>query len=119
MTQRPAAGFYLSTATRVQLEAIRQEYLRRFPDNPPRMLGLFWGFSYDPTTGSHGEGGVAVAYWRESEYADIAEADVVIASGVELVVGHRADLQRFLGRVLDYAPESGLFLRAPFPDEPL
>ena len=108
----PPPSFSFSSAALTQLARIRQQYLAQTPDDPPVMLGVFWGWPISAAGEKSSEGAPALGYWRQSEFTEAAWSEVTQASGVKLIYAVMPrDRHRFDGRVVDYAPERAFFLR--------
>jgi hypothetical protein len=106
--------FHFSAAALKQADSIRQEYLDHSPDDPPTLLGVFWGWPANKAGIQIGAGAPAIGYWRKSEVTAAGWSEVVQVDGVNLVFAvPRADRRRFEGKVLDYTRERAFFLRTP------
>ena len=104
--------FTFSSHALAQLRRVREQYLSHSPDDPPAMLGVFWGWPISAGGKQIGGGAPIIGYWRESEFADAAWSEVSKVDGVNLIFSVRpADRHRFEGKVIDYTPERTFFLR--------
>ena len=109
-----SAPFSISVSALRQIERIRSEYARAFPDDPPVMPGINLGARV-LDSGKLGPRQVIVGFWRKSEFPSAAHQQVQRVSGLDLVFPiPPSDLQAFVGKQIDYAPDRAFFLR----DEP-
>ncbi|HVY20466.1 MAG TPA: hypothetical protein VHA70_10365 [Bauldia sp.] len=104
------ATFTLSAAAKHGVERVRELYLARFPDNPPAVASVAWGYveGSDPLSGK-----VIVGFYQQSQFAEI-EHGIQEVSGVPLIYFTTEQFHPlFDGKVLDYEDGQGFFLRAP------
>jgi hypothetical protein len=104
--------FTFSPTALAQLRRVRQQYLSQSPDDPPAMLGIFWGWPISTRGKQTGGGAPIVGYWRKSEFTDAAWSEVSKVDGMDLIFSVRPiDRHQFEGKVIDYSPERTFFLR--------
>jgi hypothetical protein len=110
LTPLPHFGF--SSAALAQLARIKQQYFDRSPNDPPVMLGIFWGWPVSAAGKQTGPGAPTLGYWRKSEFTEAARSEVRQADGMDFIFSVMpADRGRFEGKVIDYTPERAFFLR--------
>ncbi len=105
-----SANFTISAAAKRGIDLVRQEYARRFPDDPPAVPSVAWGYieGTDPFSGR-----VLVGFYQQSMLGDI-EHGIQEVSGVKLIYFTTEKFfPLFEGKVLDFEDSRGFFLRAP------
>ncbi len=110
-----SSEFALTQAALDQINFIRGEYFREFPDDPPVLAGVSTG--YQLTTGAPGAARMIIGFWRQSEISAQAleDEEIVEVAGQKILFAvHRKLRPAFLDSVIDYNPED-LFVLRPLP----
>ncbi|MEA2954020.1 MAG: hypothetical protein QOJ96_3540 [Alphaproteobacteria bacterium] len=104
----PVANFTISENAKHGIDNLRQAFNARSSD--PAMVPTVGWAKYMPNTGDPYEQ-VAVTFYGRSQYDEIAAA-IQIVSGIEVVfLPQSRDYEKFDGKVLDFAADTGFFLR--------
>jgi hypothetical protein len=105
------APFTITHRALEQIEWIRSEYLKHFPDDPPAMPGVNLAQPMLPE-GQLGPYSVIIGFWRRSEFKAEDYKLVQSVSGLDLVFPVPADqVAHFFGKEIDYSPERAFYLR--------
>ena len=106
-----AANFTISPAGRAAAERLKHDYDTQFPEDPAAILSVAWGIA----TFESGEQTeiVVLGFYPRSMLAEVSHG-IQEVSGVKLIFFTTRDyLDKFAGKVLDYAEGRGFFMRAP------
>jgi hypothetical protein len=110
-------NFSVTQAAARHVNFLHSEYLKRSPDDPPVLVGLFTARSL--TEKGIGLKQIGVGFWRKSEVSERAwaEENIVEIAGFKALVGlPQADLLLLRSGVIDFSLEEGLFIRAVKPE---
>lgn len=104
-------NFTISEQAKQATEKIRAEYDAAWPDDPAAVLCVAWSI-FIPESGPRSQN-VAVGFYQRSMLADVAHG-IQEVSGVKLVFFITEENHgKFAGKVLDFDPARGFFLREP------
>lgn len=105
------ARFIISEAGRREIEVIRATWDATFPDDPADAVWIAWAQRI-PRDGEPSYG-VFVSFYSRSRRQD-TESSIQVVSGLPVLFFARdEDVPRFDGKVVDFAPTQGFFLREP------
>jgi hypothetical protein len=104
-------NFNLSDRAMAKIETMRKEFNEHSPTNPAVALMVGWGLFY-LNSGEKSEN-VVIGFYPESQLDEIAHG-IQELSGMKVVFFTLPKYHAyFAGKVIDYAPERGFFLRQP------
>ena len=111
----PLANFTISPAAKIGIEKIRAQYNDAMPDNPAAVacvgLGYVYPGAYTDSDQKPSSEIVVVGFYQQDQFAEVAHG-VQTVSGVDLIFFVTEQTRaRFEGKLLDYTPERGFFLR--------
>lgn len=114
--------FLISANARAQILQIRRDQEAIDPEDPPAMLGIFWGGEAGANMQPIDFGNPAPVFWSRSQFPPTAREanEVSNVSGMELIfVAPKEFRPLFEGRTVDYADGGGFFLRDRRPEDEL
>ncbi|MEJ2623686.1 MAG: hypothetical protein P8Z80_03840 [Pseudolabrys sp.] len=104
-------NFSISDRAKIEIGNMRKYYEEQFPSDPVVAVMIGWGL-FHFNSGETGEN-VVVGFYQQSQLDDFAH-------GIQEVAGMKVVFftipkyhARFDGKVIEYAPERGFYLREP------
>jgi hypothetical protein len=104
-------NFSISDRAKIEIGVMRRDFEEQFPSDPVVAVMIGWGLFY-LNSGERSEN-VVIGFYQQSQLDEFAHGIQEVA-GMKVVFFTISKYHaRFEGKVIDYAPERGFFLREP------
>ncbi|MCZ8374832.1 MAG: hypothetical protein O9342_05600 [Beijerinckiaceae bacterium] len=107
----PQINFTFSRRTILEIEKLRQAWIKDFPSEEPDIVSVGWAYVH--YNNGRKRQMPMISFYLKSMRPEI-ERHIQMLCGLEVIFfTTEPDARHFAGKILDFSEEQGFFLRAP------